>query len=102
MSNPQFHPIPGDPDAPTVSAMFDATSDEWILTASGDYHSAAVQAMKHDGTDLQTCVILEWPGRVNHSTEHRTVRLMMSPDDAIGLADVLAHTARWLLLRGLS
>ena len=82
--------------------MFDANAETWTLAGEGDYQTAAVQAMQRDGTHLQNCVALEWPGRINHSDEHVTVRLMMSPDDAIGLASVLAHTGRWMKLRGLS
>lgn len=91
-----FRPIPGDPGGVDVVAMFDARSDDWILTAPGDYQTAAVEAMRSDGSDHQPCIILEWPGRRNHTDEHVTVRLMMSPGDALGLAEVLAHSASWL------
>jgi hypothetical protein len=93
---PQFRPIEGDPSAPMVEAMFDARSGDWILTAEGDYQSAAVEVLKADGSAVRKAVILEWPGRRNHSDELVTVRLMMAPDDAIGLADILVQSGRWL------
>jgi len=91
-----FRPLAGDPDADMVVAMFDANADDWILTTAGDYQTAAVEAMRSDGTGHQACVILEWPGRRNHTDDEVTVRLMISPDDALGLAEVLTHSARWL------
>ena len=91
-----FRPIEGDPGAPQVAAMFDARSQDWIVTAAGDYHTAAVETMRVDGSGYQRVVVLEWPGRRNHSDELVTVRLMISPEDAAGLAKVLAHTAAWM------
>ena len=91
-----FRPLPDDPSAPTVAEMFDARAEDWILSRPGDYKTAAVEAFRADGSGHQRLVILEWPGRRNHSTEEVTVRLMIHPDDAIGLAQVLFHTARWL------
>lgn len=90
-----FRPIDGDPGAEQIVAMFDAGGD-WLLSDEGGYQTAAVEAMKADGTNLQRVVALEWPARRNHSDETVTVRLMISPDDALGLADVLGHTARWM------
>lgn len=92
----QFRPLPGDPDGVTVEAMFDARNADWILATDGDYQTAAVETMQADGSAHQTCVALEWPGRRNHSDEQVTVRLLISPEDAIGLAQVLAHTGLWL------
>lgn len=96
-----FKPVPGDPSATEIGEMFDARSPDWILTAEGEYQTAAAQAMKEDGTDLQNVLILEWPGRRNHTTELVTVRLMMSPDDAIGLGETLLFTGRWMKAKGL-
>lgn len=101
MTDRHWQPIPGDPSAVQVAAMFDAGGD-WLVTAPGDYQTAAVQAMQRDGSHLQNVVILEWPTRRNHSDEHVMVRLIISPDDALGLAQVLAHTARWMKSAGLS
>jgi len=94
-----FRPLDDDPSKAMVEAMFDARSGDWIVSAPGDYQAAAALAMREDGSDLQTVVILEWPGRRNHTTEHVTVRLMMSPEDAIGLAETLATPAAWLIAR---
>ena len=80
--------------------MFDMRPDEWLLAAAGDYQSAAAQTMKNDGSNLQNVVIVEWPARVNNSDEFRTVRLAMSPEDAAGLAEVLAHSAAFFVEPG--
>lgn len=92
-------PLPDDPSAPQVQAMIDVRSDERLVGAPGDYSTAAVETMRADGSDHQVCIALEWPARVNHTPELRTVRMLISPDDAAGLAEVLAHTARWLTAR---
>lgn len=100
MAGPQFRPIDGDPGAEAIATFFDATSEEWLLTDEGDYATAAAETFRRDGSGYQPVVILRWPARVNHSTERRVVQLMISPEDAMGLADVLAHTAGWMLARG--
>lgn len=91
-----LRPIPDDPSAATVEAMIDLRNEEWLVSAVGDYQTGAVEAMKNDGTNFQRLVALEWPVRVNNGDEIRTVRLLIAPEDAIGLAEVLAHTAVWL------
>lgn len=96
----QFKPLDGDNDASTIVEMFDVRADNWILTASGDYRTAAGETFQEDGSMPQKVVILEWPGRYNHSTETVTVRLMMGPGDALGLADNLAQSAQWLIEHG--
>lgn len=93
---PQFQPIPGDPSRELVLEMFDARSDEWLLSDGGDYQTAAVECFTNDGSNLQRLIALEWPARVNHSQERRRVRLLIHPEDAEGLADVLAHSVAWL------
>lgn len=95
-----WRPLPDDPDRGVVARMFDARSADWVLTAPGDYQAAAAETMREDGTGWQQVVVLEWPGRRNHTTGQVRVRMMMDPEDALGLADVLAHSARWLLARG--
>lgn len=97
VGEPAFRAIPNDPAARVVGAMFDARSGDWVVTAQGDYQAAAVETMRADGSGYQRVIALEWPGRRNHSDELVTVRLMVHPDDALGLAEVLAHAARWLL-----
>lgn len=92
----QFRPLPEDPSAEMVAAMFDATAENWILSRAGDYQTAAVETMQADGSAHQRLIALEWPGRPNHTDEQVTVRVLMRPDDALGLAEVLTHTARWM------
>lgn len=94
--DPQFRPLPEDPAGPIVLEMFDARSEEWLVTGGGDYQTAAVEVFNADGTDVRRLIALEWPARVNHSTERRTVRLLIHPEDAEGLAEVLAHSTAWL------
>jgi hypothetical protein len=96
MSEP-LRPVPGDPDGPLVMAMFDVSAENWVLSTAGDYQAAACETMRYDGSGYQRVVALEWPGRINHTTENVTVRLLMSPEDALGLADVMSHAARWLI-----
>lgn len=97
MNPDDLRPVPGDPSAAVVESMFDMRDAEWLMTAGGDYRAAAAEVMLADGSNFDRAVILEWPARVNHSTEMRTVRLVMAAEDAIGLADVLAHAGGWLL-----
>ena len=89
-------PISGDPSHVEVRAMLDIRGEEWWVTVSGDYMTAAVETMKSDGSAWQRLIAVEWPARRNHGKEHTVLRLMISPRDALGLAEVLTHTARWL------
>lgn len=92
----EIRPIPSDPNAATVRSMFDLRGELWHVARAGEYQTAAVETMKNDGTNWQRLVALEWPGRVNNSDEETILRLLISPEDAMGLAEVLAHTAVWL------
>jgi hypothetical protein len=92
-----FRPIPGDPGAEEAMRIFDANADNWLLADGGHYQTAAAETMKNDGSGFQRVVILEYPARKNHTDEKVTVRLMIHPMDALGLAEVLAHTASWML-----
>lgn len=92
----ELRPMPYDPSAATVSEMIDLDADDWYFTAAGEYQSGAVEAMKRDGSNAQTLIALEWPARLRGTDERRTLRLLISPEDAVGLADVLAHSARWV------
>lgn len=94
---PRIRPIADDPSAENVETMFDLGSEEWLVTAEGGYQTGGGEVMRNDGSGWARVVILEWPARVNHSDELRTVRLVIDPEDASGLAKVLAHTSRWLL-----
>lgn len=96
MGDPVFRPLADDPSAVVVSEMFDARSEDWVLMADGDYRAAAVETFRDDGSGHQPGIALEWPGRRNHTDELVTVRLLMSPDDALGLAEVLAHAGTWM------
>lgn len=97
MPEDPIRPLPDDPTGPLIAAMFDLRGTDWLLSAVGDYQTGAVETMRRDGSGYQRAVALEWPARRNHSDEEVTVRLLMSPEDALGLATVLAHTARFLL-----
>ena len=89
-------PIPNDPTRELVQSMLDIEGEVWWLTAEGDYTTSAVETMSHEGADWQRVIALEWPARRNHGKEHRILRMMISPEDALGLAEVLIHTAQWL------
>jgi hypothetical protein len=100
MSDDRLRPIKGDPSGAQVVAMFDLKSEEWWLSRAGDYQTAAGETVSNDGAHWERVIMLEWPARVNH--EHgpeaeRTLRLLIAPEDALGLAEVLAHTAAWLM-----
>lgn len=99
MADPQFRPIPGDPSAADVTAMFDATSEDWLLTAGGDYITVAVQTFLKDGSGFQVMIAVEWPVRRNHSAGTEMLRLMISPEDALGFAQALTKSASWLIAR---
>lgn len=95
-----LRPIPGDPGAAEIVAAFDLAGDDWLLSTPGEYMTGAAETMQDDGSNWQRVVILEWPCRRNHDhgpDAAMTLRLMVSPEDALGLAEVLAHTAAWLL-----
>lgn len=92
-----FKPLPNDPGKKAIMSMFDARNGNWLLTDSGEYQTAAVEAMKEEGSSYQSVVILEWPTRKNHSDEKVLVQLMIHPEDALGLAKLLIHTATWML-----
>lgn len=93
----RMRPIHGDPAAACVVAYFDLAADDWLLSTAGEYQTAAAETMRNDGSGWQRTVILEWPCRRNHTTEESRLRLMISPEDALGLAEVLTHTAEWLI-----
>jgi hypothetical protein len=90
-------PIPGDPGAEQVVAMFNANDDPWYLSAGGDMQSCAVETMANDGGDFQRVVAMEIPVRLNHTDERSTFRLMIDPVDALQIAEHLCHTAGWML-----
>lgn len=91
-----LRPVPNDPGAAHVQSMVDLHGQGWVVTAEGDYETAAVEGFKRDGTGYQPLVAVTWAGRVMHSDERVQVKLLVHPDDAEGLARVLSHTVRWL------
>jgi hypothetical protein len=93
MTDPR--PIPVDPSAVTVKSMIEI-DQSWLMAAPGDYEAFAVEAMTRSGTNWQRVVALRWPARINKTDEEVTLRLLVAPEDAIGLARVLMHTATWL------
>lgn len=92
-----MRPLENDPTKEIVRDAFDMNNAEWWLTDEGEYQTAAAEMMKFDGTNFSRVVILEWPARLNKSKETKTLRLAMSPQDALGLAQVMAYTAMWML-----
>lgn len=96
MTDQNPRPLPSDPDRGTVQSILNIDGEEWWLTAPGDHQAMAVEAMRLDGSDWQRVVAFELPVRKNNGTEHKVLRVMMSPGDALGFAKVLTHTARWL------
>jgi len=92
-----LRPIEGDPGAAEAESFMDLGSERWWLTAEGDYATSAGETMRYDGSNWQRVVMLQWPARLNKSDAAAPLRLLMSPEDAIGLAQVLVHTAGWML-----
>lgn len=93
-----LRPLPDDPSGPSVEAMLDLGSDDWHYTAPGDYQTGAVYAMSADG-DQGTLVALEIPARRHGQDETTVIRLLVDPEDAIGIAEVLRHTGAFLMAR---
>jgi len=98
VSDDAFRPLSDDPSGATIAEMFDAGAD-WLVTAPGDYTTGAAETMLRDGTGWQEVVMLDWPCRVNKTGEGKLLHLMMSPEDALGLAENIAHTAIWMIAR---
>lgn len=73
-----------------------SADESWLVGAAGDYESFAVETMTRDGRNYQRAIAIRWPARINKTDERVTLRFIVSPDDAIGLAEVLTHTAQWL------
>lgn len=96
MTDPR--PLANDPDRPKIVEAFDLhDGTEWWLTAGGDYETGAAETMREDGSGWQRVVMVQWPARLNKTTRTTTLRLLISPEDALGLAEVLCHTAGYML-----
>jgi len=91
-----IRPIPTDPARSIVEGMIEA-DESWLLTSAGDYETFAVETVTKGGGNWQRVIALRWPCRINKTDEFVTLRLMVSPEDALGLAEVLVHTANWLI-----
>lgn len=92
----QFAPIPDDPTGMLILDSMDANADNWILTQAGDYYTGAVALYRRDERNGEPVIALEWPGRYNKTDKATKVRLFIAPEDAVGLAQVLLHSAGWL------
>lgn len=90
-----LRPLPGDSGRVHVQELLDVAQGDWFLADAGDYETAAAEAWRNDGQNFQRVVLITFPCRTRQG-EPRTVRLMLSPDDAVGLALNLAHTATWM------
>lgn len=97
MSDESIRPIPGDPSADEITEMLDIRNAEWLVAGQGEYGAAAVEAMKASGAGYQHLIALTWPARVNNSDEERMVRLLIHPEDAVGIAAVLLDSSKWLV-----
>jgi len=101
MSDEGIRPLPDDAAGEQIISMFDLDAADWNYTEAGDYQAAIVQCFKRDGSELQTLIALEWPIRNRNTGELSTMRLLISPEDAVGLAEVITTSARWLKIRGI-
>ena len=91
-----IRPLGGDTAHPKILAMLDAC-DDWQLVRAGTIQVAAAETMNDAGGDYQRVVIVEMPVRRNHHNDPLALRFMISPEDAIQLADMIRHPAAWLL-----
>jgi len=95
----EIRPLSDDASADIIKEMFDLDSEDWHYSDEGDYESACVEAMNRQGGNFQTLVALEWPMENRKTKEKKKLRLLISPDDAEGLAKVLLHNVAWLKSR---
>lgn len=91
-----LRPLPFDPAAVMVQELLDVADGDWFLAADGELATAAAEGWRNDGQGLQRFVLITVPARRNHQPEPTTVRLAISPEDAVGLAIDLVHTAAWM------
>lgn len=92
----ELRPLPGDQAGAQVQELLDLADGDWYLAADGEYETAAAEAWRNDGQNFQQVVLITFPARRNHHAEPSAVRLMLSPEDAVGLALNLVHTATWM------
>ena len=91
-----IRPIPEDSSSEEVKLVLEQFDDSWALANAGDYMTFAVDAFKNDGSNHQKLLALVFPARLNNTDEDITIRLLLSPEDAQGLAETMAHTVAWL------
>jgi hypothetical protein len=90
----ELRPVPSDPSAPIVEGFLEV-DQSWLLGAAGEYDAFAAEVMTRTGQNWQRVIGLRWPARINKTDELVTLRLLISIEDAQGLADVLTRTANW-------
>lgn len=95
MADEAFRPISYDPSAEMIYQVFDPT-ERWVCGAEGEYKTALAETFQEDGSDAGIVVLIEIPGRYNKTEEPVQVRLMISPEDAEGLAKNILHSCEWL------
>lgn len=100
MADEPLKPLPHDPSRVQVKSMLDLAEEQdtnpWLFAAEGEYHTYVVEAFKRDGSGRQTLVAIEWPGRIRNTDDRVTVRVLIDPEDALGLFHTLADTLMWL------
>lgn len=97
----ELRPFGDDTAAAEVISILELDSEDWEYTEAGDYQSACIQAFANDGSNCQTLVALTWPVRNRTTGKTSTLRLLISPADAIGMAEILTHSVRWLKARNI-
>lgn len=94
--NDDVRPVHGDTKGFLVGQrLVSLAGKAWFASDGGDYQTYAVEARNKATGTWDLLVALEWPGRVIGTEDRSTVRMLIHPEDAAGLAEVLAHTARW-------
>jgi hypothetical protein len=94
-----LRPLPDDPSGPEIESIMDLSSDEWLLANEGEMNLGMVAAMKADDSGYQELLAIEFPVRVNNSTETRTLRLLLDESSATTLIEEMLHPLAWLRAR---
>lgn len=93
-----IEPLPDDPSADVIRAMFDL-DENWWLSDAGDIDTAAAGAFQNDGTNYQTVIITQFPVRRKGDEEGEMFKLALSVDAAILLYQNLEQTLSFLAER---
>lgn len=83
----QLTPHPG--DRVIIESFRLPLVEAWIMAVYGFRDGAP--------DEFEPLVIVQWPGRINKTDEEVTVRMAISPEDAVGLAQVLHHSGRRMM-----